>query len=252
MSTDAVADLAAEIDVAETAVALTGAGLSTASGIPDFRSEGGLWDRFDKRDYVYSRFQADPAGFWADRIELQDALFGDEVGPNEAHDALATLEHRRHLDAVLTQNVDGLHEAAGSETVLQLHGTAQRVACQSCGNREEADPVHERAREGELPPTCGDCGGIYKPDVVLFGEQLPQATLQRARRLAGDADVFLAVGSSVTVEPVASLPAVARRSGGTLAVCNLDRTPVSETADYDLRADVTDVLPALVDELDPP
>ncbi len=250
MDEDALDGLARDLAASDHAVAFTGAGVSTASGIPDFRSEGGIWETHDQRDFHYSRFQAEPGEYWADRLELRESLYGDgDVTPNPAHDALATLESDGRLASLITQNVDGLHEAAGSESIIRLHGTGSRVACESCGATFPADPVHDRAAAGELPPTCSDCGGVLKPDVVLFGESLPMGALNAAKRHARDADVFLAVGSSLTVEPAASLPLEAARNGATLAVVNLDSTSVSGRADYDLRADVTEVLPALVDRI---
>ena len=131
--TAAVEAAARELADAETAVALTGAGVSTASGIPDFRSEGGIWDQFDPEEFRYDRFRADPEGFWDRRTDLHEAVYGDDVQPNAAHEALATLEGIGVLDAVITQNIDGLHRAAGSETVVELHGNAARVVCDSCG-----------------------------------------------------------------------------------------------------------------------
>jgi NAD-dependent deacetylase len=239
-------DLGREIAAADSTVALTGAGVSTASGIPDFRSEDGIWADHDPADFHYSRFKADPAGFWADRGAIQTLLANEDVVPNVAHEGLADLERWGHLDAVVTQNVDGLHAAAGSESVVTLHGNAARVVCEGCGRRTEADPVFERAAQGELPPTCSVCDGVYKPDVVLFGEQLPSGAIKRARALARRADVFLAIGSSLTVQPAASLPQRAANSGATLAVVNLDETPVSDRAALDRRADVTEAVPALV------
>jgi NAD-dependent deacetylase len=242
---DAVAD---ELAAADSAFALTGAGVSTASGIPDFRSEGGIWEQFDPQDFHYSRFKAEPGAFWVDRIEMHEAAFGGDIEPNAAHHALAELEQQGNLDTVITQNTDGLHAAAGSESVVELHGTGTRVACEDCGARFDAEPVHDRVRDGERPPRCTECDGILKPDVVLFGEELPEGALQIAQMHARDAEVFLAVGSSLQVQPAATLPRVAAREG-TLVLVNLEETPVSNVADYDIRGDVTDVLPAIVDRL---
>ncbi|SDK01877.1 NAD-dependent deacetylase [Halovenus aranensis] len=178
---------------------------------------------------------------------MHEAVYGGNVTPNAAHDALAALETAGALDAVVTQNIDGLHEAAGSETVVELHGNADRVVCESCGRRADAAPVRGRVADGETPPRCGECDGLLKPDVVLFGESLPRASLQLARDHARKADVFLAAGSSLSVEPAASLPRTATRQGGTLVVVNLESTPVSERADYEVLADVTDVLPAVAE-----
>lgn len=237
--------LVEELRDAETAVALTGAGVSAASGVPTFRGDEGIWGSgFDPADFRAARFEADPEGFWADRIELRSVMRPDDLEPNDAHRALADLESAGALDAVITQNTDGLHHAAGSDRVLELHGSAWQVACRGCGTRELADPVFDRAREGELPPTCGECGGVYRPDVVLFGESLPEDVLGEARELARTADVFLAAGSSLTVNPAASLPVAAARDG-TLAIVNFEETPHDGRATHLFRADVTELLPEL-------
>jgi NAD-dependent deacetylase len=244
-----VGDLAEAVAAADGVAALTGAGVSTASGIPQFRGEDGIWgSEFDPADFHYSRFQSDPGGFWTDRLDLAARMYPDDAAPNAAHEALAELERRGHLDAVITQNVDGLHGEAGSETVIELHGNSRRAACEDCGGREPIDPVMDRVRDGERPPRCA-CGGVLKPDTVLFGEQLPTGALEAARTRAREAEVFLAVGSSLQVQPAASLPRLAKRSGARLAVINLEETPVTGDADDDIRADVTAALPALVDAL---
>lgn len=243
---DALADTLRESD---TGVVLTGAGVSTASGIPSFRGEDGLWNEFDEMAFHRRRLDADPAGFWADRIDLRERIYGDDadaIEPNAAHEAIATLESRGFVDAVLTQNIDGLHQQAGSERVVELHGTHRQVVCDDCGERRPAEPVFERAASGELPPRC-DCGGVLRPAVVLFGESLPGESIEAANRLANRADWFLAVGSSLTVHPAAGLPARAARSGATLGIVNLEPTEKDETADIVLRADVTTVLPALTE-----
>jgi NAD-dependent deacetylase len=228
------------------AVALTGAGVSTASGVPSFRGEGGIWrTEFDPNDFHHARFLRDPAGFWADRLRLQEAMFGDEYEPNAAHHALVTLEERGVLDGVVTQNTDGLHRAAGQGTLAELHGNAARVACQSCGGTRPAEPIFDRVRGGDRPPRC-DCGGVYKPDVVLFGENLDPDTLARAEDLATRSETVLAVGTSLQVEPAASLAGLGER----LVVVNFDETPYSDRAAVDLRADVTWALPRLVDLVD--
>lgn len=240
--------LASAIREAGSTVALTGAGVSTASGIPDFRGESGIWNtEFDPGDFRIERFLSDPAGFWDDQLDLHEAMFPAEVAPNRAHEALASMESAGHLGAVITQNTDGLHQRAGSERVLELHGNARRVVCTDCGRKSDAAPVRERVRNGELPPRC-DCEGLLKPDVVLFGESLPEAILADARRRASESDVFLAVGSSLSVEPAASLPGAAARNGF-LAICNLDPTPHDARASVVLREDVTEALPALAERL---
>ena len=237
------ADLLREAD---TAVALTGAGVSTASGIPDFRSDGGIWDRYDPNDFHIQRFRSDPDGFWRDRAALVAEVY-DGPEPNAAHEALAALEDAGALDRIVTQNVDGVHADAGSEEVIEIHGNGGRVACRDCGDRFDADPHHAAVRPGDVDgaPQCPRCDGLLKPDVVLFGERLPAHGLSEARSLARAADCFLVAGSSLTVEPVASLPELAVDTGADLVVVNLDETHVADRAAVDIRADVTEALPAL-------
>lgn len=249
---DAVVELADDIANADTVVAFTGAGVSTASGIPDFRSDSGVWERLDPADFHVRRFRQDPEGFWEDRLELHETMYADgPIEPNEAHDALATLAADGVLDALVTQNTDGLHGDADDAELIELHGNAHRVVCETCGKRFDAAPVRRRVADGEAPPTCEICGeGVLKPDVVLFGEQLPPNALSRANDLARTADVFLALGSSLTVEPAASLPRIASDTGATLAIVNLERTSLTDSATYNFEADVTGILPQLRDEID--
>lgn len=231
---------------ADTVAALTGAGISAPSGVPTFRGEDGLWEEFDPGQFHFDRFKRDPGGFWRDRQELQDAMAMEDVEPNPAHDALTDLAADGVLDAIATQNVDGLHDAAseaGAE-VLELHGNTRRVRCLECDRAQPVDPVVDRVDDGEIPPRCA-CGGLLKPDVVLFGEQLPSDVLQRAQELAQQSDVYLAVGSSLVVEPAASLPRIAASNGATLGIVNLESTPCDGMADVCLQEDVTTVLPSL-------
>lgn len=248
MTRDELLSLADAIYDADSVVVLTGAGVSTASGIPDFRSENGIWSTYEPKAFHIDRFRADPTGFWHDRVELIEEMFGGGIEPNVAHEALSELESAGHLATLITQNIDGLHETAGSDDVIEVHGNGQRVACTGCGHRFGIDLVMSRIRrDGDVPPTCERCGDVLKPDVVLFGERLPESALSHARSAARNADVFLAVGSSLSVEPAASLPRIADDRGGALCVINLDRTDISERADYEFREDVTEVLPRLVD-----
>ncbi|WP_049899468.1 Sir2 family NAD-dependent protein deacetylase [Natrinema sp. J7-1] len=254
--------LADAIRRADTVVAVTGAGLSAPSGVPTFRGDDGIWERFDERQVAADRFRRDPAGFWADRVALERAMFDEEYEPNVGHQALAAMGRDGNLEAILTQNTDGLHGdavGAGGErpsdgdpdaetgtTVLELHGNSRRGRCTDCGTRRDSDPIVERAAAGELPPTC-ECGGVFKPDVVLFGDRLPDAVFQRARALARESDAFLAIGSSLVVEPAASLPRLAASTGATVAIVNLEPTPCDGIAETVLREDVTAGLPRLRD-----
>jgi len=244
MDEDALDALATAVRRADSTVALTGAGVSTASGIPSFRGEDGIWDRWDPNAFHRRRLEADPAGFWTDRVDLRAELVAGDPEPNDAHGALAAMERRGHLDAVVTQNVDGLHADAGTDRLVELHGTNRRVRCDDCGERRPAEPVFERVRDGSVPPRCG-CGGVYRPDVVLFGESLDDDALDRAQRLARESDVFLAVGSSLSVRPAALLPRIAVDADASLAIVNFEPTPRDGDADHLFREDVTDLLPAL-------
>lgn len=247
--TSLIADLADELRDADVVVALTGAGVSTASGLPDFRGSDGLWESFDPMDFHVRRFREEPAGFWGDILELRETVLSSNPEPNAAHRALSSLERDGYLDAVITQNVDGLHQTAGSEDVIEIHGNIQEAVCQSCGSTEPMDAVRERFYDGGKepggPPECGDCGGVLKPASTFFGETLPEEEYVRARELAGDSDVFLAVGSSLTVEPAASLVDTADKTGGEVAVVNLDPTPYDDAAEYVIHEDVTEALPEL-------
>ncbi|SEL83794.1 SIR2 family NAD-dependent protein deacylase [Haloferax larsenii] len=237
--------VASRLRDADVAVALTGAGMSTASGIPDFRGDDGIWNtEFDPASFHRDRFVNDPAGFWRDRLRLHERMFPDEVGPNAGHDALATLESRDVLDAAITQNTDGLHRAAGSERVVELHGNAADVVCESCGSRFDAELAFEQVRDDAVPATCRTCDGVLKPDVVLFGEQLPRAAYAEATTLADDADIMLALGSSLTVHPAAGLAGRAA-DAGSLVVVNFDETEYDRRADVVVRADLTEFLPAV-------
>lgn len=246
---DRITELASEFHAADRGVGFTGAGVSTPSGVPDFRSDGGIWEDHDPGMFTIRAFRHDPAAFWEELLAVHDDAFAGDPEPNAAHRAFAELERREHLDAIVTQNADRLHQDAGAEEVIELHGNMETVVCQSCRHREAMADAITRAEDGELPPECRECGGVLKPDGVLFGEQLPEHALFRAHSLAEKSDVFLVAGSSLTVGPAASLPETAADRGATLAIVNLDPTPHDELADYVLRENVTTVLPRLVDEL---
>jgi NAD-dependent deacetylase len=244
----AVAEARSAIADAEVVVAFTGAGVSTASGIPSFSGEGGIWTTFDPEDFRYERFVDDPAGFWKLRAELTRELALDEAEPNACHRALAEAYDRGELAAVVTQNIDGLHQQAGvpDEDVVEIHGSTRRTRCVDCGGRAPIDEALARIDEGQLPPECGECGGVVKPDVVLFGEQLPAEAFQRAQQLAREADVMLVAGSSLTVWPAAGLPERTLASGGELVVVNTEATKADGRALAALRGRVETVVPRLL------
>jgi NAD-dependent deacetylase len=219
--------LAALIAEAQPCVVLTGAGVSTESGIPDFRSAGGIWETHDPFELAsIDAWRRDPGKVWdfyATRFELLTT-----AEPNAAHRAIAALEAAGLVEAVVTQNIDTLHDRAGSRDVVEVHGSIRSSSCLVCGHREPLDRVLEL-----LPlPTCASCGAPLKPDVVMFGELLPEQAIDRATRLAQGAGLLLVVGSSLEVWPVAGLPAETLAAGGRLAIVNRGRT------DYDARAAV--------------
>jgi NAD-dependent deacetylase len=218
-------------------VVLTGAGVSTESGIPDFRSAGGIWAQFDP--YVVASiegFRRDPARVWEFYGLRLNVL--EEARPNAAHAALAELEARGFVQALVTQNVDGLHAQAGSRDLLEVHGSIATASCPSCGRREE----RERIRELLPLPRCADCGTVLKPDVVMFGELLPSAAIDRAKALAQAAQLLLVVGSSLEVWPVAGLPEETLAHGGKLAIVNRDATPYDDRADLVIHDSAGEVL----------
>lgn len=222
-------------------LALTGAGISVESGIPDFRSPGGIWDRFPPEEFAtIQAFLANPDRVWKMWYELR-AMLGD-VKPNAAHLALAALERRGKLEAVITQNIDNLHQAAGSQRVIEYHGNAARTVCISCGRRAPFAP--EPAHQGA--PRCA-CGGILKPDVVLFGEQIPVKALLESERLARSCDVMLVIGTSASVYPAAELPLLAKEHGAVVIECNLEATDFTGSlTDHFLQGPAGETLPALV------
>ena len=240
----------AALSSADDVVAFTGAGVSTESGIPDFRSPGGIWDRFDPRDFTIQRLRNDPVGYWETRLEAREAMDFDweTVEPNPAHEALVDLERAGVLSAIITQNVDGLHQKAGTDPdrVFELHGTRTQAKCLDC---EEQFPLStlEHKLADQLPPRCDDCGGLMKRATVSFGERLPSSVLSAARAAATDCDCLLVVGSSLTVEPAASLPRLAVRNGGDLVICNLEPTGLEHQATAFLQGKAGEVLPRLVD-----
>jgi NAD-dependent deacetylase len=219
-------------------VALTGAGVSTESGIPDFRSAGGIWAEFDPYEVgSIDAFRRDPARVW-EFYALRLGVLAD-ARPNDAHRALARLEAAGLLDAVITQNVDRLHAAAGSRDVIEVHGSIDRAECLACGT-EVSD------LRGLLPlPRCPRCGTVLKPGVVMFGELLPEVAVDRATRLARGAALLLVIGSSLEVWPVAGLPEETLAHGGKLAIVNRDSTRYDARAALVVQASAGDVLKPL-------
>ncbi|MDP2712999.1 MAG: Sir2 family NAD-dependent protein deacetylase [Solirubrobacteraceae bacterium] len=239
-----VAALADLVRSAGSVVALTGAGISVPSGIPDFRTPGtGIWEHVDPMEVAHiDAWRDDPERFWSfygDRFQT----LGDRQ-PNGAHRALAALERGEMLDGVITQNVDMLHRKAGTRELVEVHGSIASCVCLTCGARCTLDETLALLRDATVPP-C-DCGRPLKPDVVLFGEFLPEAALQRATELASQADLLLCIGSSLEVHPVAQLPGVTLRHGGEIAIVTQGSTPYDGRARVRCSGDVEAELAALV------
>jgi NAD-dependent deacetylase len=250
VATDQAARLAELIRESDSTVALTGAGISVPSGIPDFRSPGeGLWEKIDPMEVAHiDAFRRDPAKFWSFyRPRFQ--VLGDKE-PNGAHRALAELERRGLLEAVITQNIDQLHHKAGSKRVIEVHGSIRTSSCQWCGDAYGLDDV-EDLFDADGAARCADCSGPVKPDVVLFGELLPADAMADAESLAAAADLLLCIGSSLEVYPVAGLPSVTLGEGGRIAVITKGPTPFDGDATVRMDGDVVADLDAVLGALGP-
>ena len=252
LGTGAVADLdqlAAHLRDASRVVVLTGAGISTDSGIPDFRGPNGIWTKDPRAERLssLSHYMADPElrrHAWQLRLEHP----GWKARPNAAHVALAEMEGAGKLDELITQNIDGLHQMAGNspDVVIEIHGTMREVMCMSCDERAPMERALERVRAGEDDPACRSCGGILKSATISFGQNLVREDLERAHRAAAACDLFIAAGTSLTVYPVAHLPQVALDHGASLAILNAQPTPLDEAAQWVVDAPLGASLPYLV------
>jgi NAD-dependent deacetylase len=241
----AIEDAAELVRKAKRAVILTGAGISTPSGIPDFRSEGkGLWSRDEPLEVAsLTTFRTAPERFFQWFRPLADQIFYAE--PNAAHIALAQLETAGHVKTIITQNIDALHQKAGSTCVVETHGTMRTLTCTSCYQKFEAELyLRDFIDTGKLP-TCSQCNGVLKPDVILFGEQLPHAAWVTAQRAARQCDLMLVAGSSLEVLPVAGLPMQAIDHGAHLIVVNNTPTYVNVRADIVIMENVASILPEI-------
>jgi len=228
------------------AVVLTGAGVSVPSGIPDFRTPGtGLWEKVDPVEVAHiDVFRRDPDRFWTFYGNRFATL--DDKRPNAAHEAIAELERRGLIRGVITQNIDRLHRKAGSQRIVEVHGSIESSVCPACGAHEGIDRVLEKLQAGISTPRCDACETPLKPDVVLFGEFLPEQAMSDAYALAREADLMLAIGSSLEVYPVASLPGVTLEAGGRLALITQGPTPYDSAAEVKLSGDVVDELDAVL------
>ena len=226
-------------------IALTGAGISVESGIPDFRSAGGLWSKYDPEEYAHiSAFQSNPAKVWKMVKDMMELVLGAE--PNPAHIALAELEQMGLLSSVITQNVDGLHQRGGSKEVIEFHGSNQWLICLQCGYRQEAASISLEV----IPPPCPQCNAILKPDVVFFGEPIPWEAQTRSFEEARTCDLVLVVGTSAVVYPAAGIPTSAKQSGATVVEINMEPTPLTGyISDYLIQGAAGAILPKVVEEV---
>lgn len=247
--TSAAEELAGLIAASDRVVALTGAGVSVPSGIPDFRTPGkGLWAKVDPMAVAtIDAFHSDTKRFW----DFYRPRFHDlaDKEPNPAHTVLAELERRGRLDAVITQNIDRLHRKAGSEDVIEVHGSIATASCTSCGESYPLEEV-ESLFDADGVAICRGCGGKVKPDVVLFGELLPADAMARAEQLCSSADLLLCIGSSLEVHPVAGLPGLTLAQGGRIAIITRSSTPYDSDAAVRLDGDVAEDLQAVLAGLD--
>ena len=248
-ATSSLVNLAAGFLAKGSAVAFTGAGISTPSGIPDYRGPKGLWKIFDPADFSIEVFLSKPDYYWAKRIERKRATGIDilQAKPNAAHIALRELQQMGLLREVITQNTDGLHGRAGSENVIELHGNARMCVCLKCSGKYPMETAEMLAEERNAPPRCDRCDYPLKPDVVLFGEQLDQWNLERASRASSTCSTMLVVGTTASVYPAAMFPRVAKRSGSRIIEINQEETGLTgNISDVSLIGDCSKILPEIV------
>jgi NAD-dependent deacetylase len=229
-------------------VVFTGAGISTESGIPDFRSPGGIWDRFDPDDFTIDKFLTNPDSRRKQWRIFREGILSDKALPNAAHIAIAELYRMGKLDCVITQNIDNLHQKAGvpDEKVFELHGNMKWAICLDCARRYTFEEIKSRLESGEEIPDCLACHGMLKPDIVMFGEQLPYEVLQEAGRRSRAADLFIVIGSTLVVYPAAYMPIYAVESGAKLVIINLSETPMDRQAAVLINAKAGDTMAAIV------
>jgi NAD-dependent deacetylase len=233
-------------------VVFTGAGISTESGIPDFRSPGGIWDRFDPSELNFQSFMASEAGrekYWEFSKSLWLTVVNAE--PNAGHYAIAELHHLGRLDCVITQNIDNLHQKSGvpEEKVIELHGTLKWVICLECGQRYPREQIQLRLDSGVKAPRCDGCGGITKPATISFGQPMPERETREAEARAAACDLFLVAGSSLVVYPAAQMPLIAKSSGAKLIIINLTPTPHDRYADIVIHENTNPVMSQIVERV---
>lgn len=246
---NAAADMIAQ---SKNLVVFTGAGLSTESGISDFRSPGGVWSRFDPSEFTFQKFLSSEESrekYW----EFSTSSWGEMAAaqPNPGHQAIAELDSIGKLDCIITQNIDGLHQRSGipEEKVIELHGTARWVSCLECGRRYPREQIQDRLGSGIKVPRCDSCGGIMKPATISFGQAMPERETRQAETKAAACDLFLVAGSSLVVYPAAQMPLIAKDSGARLIIINLTPTPHDPYADITIHDRTGPALSQIVDRV---
>lgn len=246
---DKVQEFREFVKAARRGVAFTGAGISTESGIPDFRGPNGVWTT--ETPVLYQDFMTDRAArvkAWNRSVRMFRRI--SSARPNTGHLAIAELQRRGHITAVITQNIDGLHHDAGSTNIIELHGTNRRAACQLCGKEWPMPEIVARVERGDEAPDCDACGGPIKARTISFGQMMPADEMERAARASMAADLFIAIGSSLVVEPAASFPRLARQSGARLVIINNQETPLDHIADLVIRGEIGATFQELLRRLD--
>lgn len=237
------------INKAEKILVFSGAGLSTESGIPDFRSPGGLWSKYDPSDFYFDKIISDEKArvkYWQMSTETYQII--KDAVPNRAHLAIKTLEDMEKLIAIVTQNIDRLHHKAGNspDKIIEIHGTVSSVSCLDCGKTYDRDDIEERLRSGVKVPYCDDCSGILKPDTISFGQAMPTEKMALAFTYAQECNLCIVLGSSLVVYPAASVPAHAVERGAALMIINRDETPLDSQADVVIHESVSSALGQMV------
>lgn len=247
---DNIAVVAEWIQQSGYTVAFTGAGISTPSGIPDFRSpENGLWEQADPMEVAsIFGFRRNPQAFYDWVLPLARKTVNAQ--PNAAHFALVRLEEIGKLQAIITQNIDMLHTRAGSKTVYELHGHMRKATCIHCFREYDGEPIMAKfIQDGEIPH-CPECNGVLKPNVILYGEQLPYDQLQAAKKVSRSADLMLVIGSALEVAPASDIPLLAKRNGAKVVIINLGATLFDDEADLHIEGDAAEILPVIVQQME--
>jgi NAD-dependent deacetylase len=245
-------DQAARILSKGNVVAFTGAGISTASGIPDYRGPNGIWKKFDPSDFSIETFLRDPKYYWSKRLERKKVSSIDVLNaiPNQGHYSLKSMQDLKLLNEIITQNTDGLHQKSGSKEIIELHGNASKCVCLSCGRKYDTKDCEESFQRTLSTPLCKNCNYPLKPDVVLFGEQLDNSNLRRASVAVSNCDSMIVAGTSALVYPAAEFPRIAKIKGASIIEVNQEETAFTRSvADVSIMGDCSEVLPEILNRL---